>query len=104
MSQYLYSESEEQASDHREDDEETKTEAYLAARGLRRNVETGEIEEDITSVVRVKIICSCGSYTCCMISRFGHPVEVFKGDIEPLYPQLARDRRAVELKGGVMPW
>lgn len=100
MSQYLYNEPEASASDHVEDEDETKTEALLKAKGLRRNLETGEIEEDVTSTIRVKIICSCGSYTCGAIRTFGHPVEVFKDAIEPLYPQMSRDKRAIELKGG----
>lgn len=104
MTSNLYTEPESAASDHVEDDEEAKTEAYLKAKGLRRNEETGEIEEDVESMIRVKVICSCGSYTCGMIRTFGHPVEVFKDAIEPLYPQMSRDRKALDLKGKVLSW
>lgn len=51
-----------------------------------------------TNAKAVKI-CSCGHYTCPLQPRFGHPVPVFKEDIEPLWPQSTRDKRAIELKG-----
>ncbi len=43
-------------------------------------------------------ICSCGYFSCPMIVHYGHPVPIFKEDIEPLHPQTVRDIRALELK------
>ncbi len=47
--------------------------------------------------VRVKVICSCGYYTCGMIRRFGHPEPVYQVEIRPLPSQYARDLRALAL-------
>lgn len=51
------------------------------------------------ATVRVKVICSCGYYTCGMIRRYGHPEPLYRSDIRPLPSQYARDRRALELHG-----
>jgi hypothetical protein len=96
---YLYLETEEDySSDHSEnDDEETRTAEYLEKKGLKLD-EYGQIVEDVESRT-VAVICSCGYYTCGAIERFGHPLPVFQEDIEPLFPQHSRDKRALELKG-----
>lgn len=51
------------------------------------------------ATVRVKVVCSCGSYTCRAIRLFGHPVPVFQTEIEPLPSQYARDEHALRLHG-----
>ncbi len=50
---------------------------------------------------RVKVICSCGHYTCPWVVRFGHPEPVYHESIEPLPSQYARDERALALRGGL---
>jgi hypothetical protein len=91
-------ETEQEAAEHQEnEDEEARTREYLAKRGLKVD-EYGDIVEDTESRI-VKVICSCGHYTCSLVDRYGHPVPVFKEDIEPLWPQHERDKRALELKG-----
>ncbi len=54
------------------------------------------LEGQQVAAQRVKI-CSCGYYTCGLITRLGTPVPTFKADIEPLYPQSQRDKRALEI-------
>lgn len=49
-------------------------------------------------VVRQKVICSCGYYTCAQIVRFGLIVPVFRAEIEPIPSQVTRDRRALQLR------
>jgi hypothetical protein len=49
---------------------------------------------------RQTLICSCGHRTCRMINRYGLTVPTFRGDIEPIPSQYARDRRALEIKAG----
>lgn len=48
----------------------------------------------------VKVICSCGSFSCGAITTFGHPVPLYQAEIEPLSSQYSKDCRAVALKGG----
>lgn len=55
-----------------------------------------EEEEKITR--RTKLICSCGSFTCGAIVRFGLSVPTFEGDIQPIPSQHVRDIRALEIK------
>jgi hypothetical protein len=61
-------------------------------------IEGAAISSDATSSSFLEI-CSCGYHTCSMIFLYGHPIPVFKSDIEPLFPQSRRDQRALELKG-----
>lgn len=80
------------------DDEEAAIKEYLVKIGM--TVENGEIVIKDQDALQKIVICSCGAFTCSQVSRFGHPVPVFKEDIEPLWPQYARDQRALALKGG----
>lgn len=86
--------------EHEEDTRaEVRTAEYLEKRGLKLD-EQGNVVRDLKTR-RVPIICSCGIYTCCMVTRFGHPEPVFEEDIKPLWPQSKRDRKALELKGAM---
>jgi len=80
------------------DGEEEAIKRYLAKIGAV--VEDGRVVVKNPEAVQKIIICSCGCFTCPAVSRFGHSVPVFKEDIEPLWPQHARDVRALQLKGG----
>lgn len=88
---------EEQAapSDHSASDEEEEALKKALAAIFGEEV----LEGAAVSSGAVVEICSCGYHTCSMISRYGHPVPVFRSDIEPLFPQSRRDERALELKG-----
>ena len=95
----LYLEQEEQTSpsDHSASDEEEE-----ALRALLAKIEADELAaEDLVAAAKLarRQICSCGFFTCGAIGRYGHPLPVFKEDIEPLWPQGTRDQRALELKG-----
>ncbi len=84
---------------HEDDDENAvRTAEYLDARGLKLD-ENANVVENTTSEM-VALVCSCGSMMCGMIERYGHPRPVYGEAIEPLPTQSARDRHAVELKGG----
>lgn len=51
--------------------------------------------------VRIKVICSCGSYQCGAIGAFGHPDRtVYEPEIKPLPTQWERDQLARRLKMG----
>jgi hypothetical protein len=93
-----YTDTEERASDHSAQDEEE--EAYKRAL-MKAGVldENGEVIAEVADKLSRTEICSCGFFTCPAISTYGHPVPLFKSDIEPLYPQMTRDVRALELKG-----
>lgn len=91
-------ETEERLGDHQASDEdEEQAKKALARAGLQLD-EDGNLIDASEAAKRVQI-CSCGFYTCPAIVRYGHPVPVFKEDIEPLFPQSRRDERALELKG-----
>lgn len=62
-----------------------------------------EDKEEGVKQVMEPIVCSCGSMRCGAINTFGHPRPVFQGDIEPIPNQWERDRRALMLKGRVLP-
>jgi hypothetical protein len=95
LEQYL--DTEERAADHSAQDEEE--EAYKRAL-MKAGVldENGEVIADAAAKLNRTEICSCGFFTCPAIVTYGHPVPLFKEDIEPLHPQSRRDRRALELK------
>lgn len=95
-----YAETEEISADHSaSDEEEEAAKRALIAAGLL-DAEGEALEKRYAgNVTKRVIICSCGYYTCSAIGLYGHPVPVFKEDIEPLFPQGRRDRRALELKG-----
>jgi hypothetical protein len=57
-------------------------------------------DEQKNKVVTEVYICSCGFHTCPVIVRFGLPFSIFKGDIEPLFPQMSRDKRALDIREG----
>ena len=80
-----------------EDEEEEARLRRKLAEAL--DLETGEIINKAKLQNMGRKICSCGFFTCGAIRLFGHPVPVFAEQIEPLYPQGKRDRRAIELKG-----
>ena len=95
---------EEQADHDATDEAEEALLKYLASIGLEKN-ERGEIvpteaasQQAKDAASRVKI-CSCGFHTCRLIGLYGHPVPVFKEEIEPIPSQMMRDLRALELKG-----
>jgi hypothetical protein len=48
---------------------------------------------------QLKLICSCGFYTCPMVTRYGLPEPVYQAEIRPLPDKYQRDRRALELQG-----
>lgn len=100
MAQYLTEDSELEYSpaDHEvADEEEEKMRELLAQQMGLASVD--ELEDALkTSPVKQHDICSCGYFTCGMIVHYGHPVPVFKEDIEPLHPQYTRDQRALQLK------
>jgi hypothetical protein len=85
----------ETSGDHEEADEEL-------ARVLRERAGLGELGEVVDEAkmraARVEV-CSCGYFTCGMISRYGLPVPTFKEDVEPLWPQARRDERALQIRG-----
>jgi hypothetical protein len=61
-------------------------------------LEAEEAEEREALTRRTKLICSCGSFTCGAIVRFGLSVPTFEGDIQPIPSQHVRDIRALEIK------
>lgn len=99
------SENEWELREHEVDDEE---EALAAERERRVQGALEQATADRNERIRREMedqlqkmeICSCGHYSCRMRPTFGHPVPLFKSDIEPLWPQSTRDRRALELKAG----
>lgn len=44
-------------------------------------------------------ICSCGHFTCGLITRYGLLVPTFTDEIEPIRSQSRRDVRALEIRG-----
>lgn len=84
--------------DHVEKEDEERLTKVIEEQGLELD-EFGDLVQKKTSVAKT-MICSCGFYTCPMVKKFGHPMPVFKEQIEPLHPQGRRDKRAVELKKG----
>lgn len=67
---------------------------------LRELARLAQIDEQRNKVVAEVYICSCGYHTCPIIVRYGLPFSIFKGDIEPLFPQISRDKRALEIREG----
>lgn len=98
LSTYDETELESDAALHEDDDEQiARTQEYLEARGLKLD-EEGNVVEDQTSTL-VAIVCSCGSLTCGMIERYGHPRPTYEEHVRPLPTQYQRDVHAAQLKG-----
>ena len=96
MLQYLQLTESESEEDHTaEEDEE---EAML--RSLARVMDQDQIplEGMLDQAMRVDI-CSCGYFTCRMITCYGLPVPTFTDEIEPIRSQSSRDKRALEIRG-----
>ena len=91
-------------------DDPTKDETSIAVQELleriaeadeeaRKAIETAMKADLAAKTASIKIVCSCGFTRCGLIGRFGHPVPVFKAEIQPIPSQYARDMRALALKG-----
>lgn len=63
-----------------------------------KEAERKAITTGATKSVRVKEICSCGSFTCPLIRKYGLPETVYEREIKPL-PSGQRDQAALRLKG-----
>lgn len=75
-------------------EEENETSA-LSRRLLADPENTTKVPSKATSV---KLICSCGSYSCGYIRTFGLPLPVYEAEIAGLGTQEEKDRRARELR------
>jgi hypothetical protein len=103
MFQYLLTETEEQHA------ERVGAEAESVLWGGEDENETSELSRRLRAdpeavvkvparAVTVKRICSCGSYTCSEIRRFGLPEPVYLAEVAGLPTQYERDRRAAALQ------
>jgi hypothetical protein len=97
---YLSLETYERAEVAAEDHGETDEERAAALRALAGLGEVADAARLAASSRRGVEVCSCGHFTCGLIGRYGLPVPTFKDDVEPLFPQSRRDRRALEIRGG----
>ncbi len=97
MSLYLETESEESERHGDNEDQEIVYQELLVKAGLAEDLEAKAASK---AIAMVAIVCSCGSMKCYMIRRYGLPRPVFHAEIEPVFPQSSRDRKALGLVGG----
>lgn len=75
---------------HGDDEEqELKYQELLVKEGLA---------EEEPKRISVPLVCSCGSLRCGAIGRFGLPKPTYHEHIEPVWPQMSRDRKAEKMK------
>jgi hypothetical protein len=86
---------EDEASSHIDDKEQ---EALLRKKLADIIDECNCVKKDQHKAAMQVEICPCGNFSCGMIKTLGLPVPIFKEEIERLYPQPRRDRRARELR------
>lgn len=96
MSQYLEMESEETERHGDNEDQEVIYQELLVKSGLAEDLDAKAASK---AIAMVAIVCSCGSLKCYMIRRYGLPRPTFHVEIEPVFPQSSRDRKAEKMVG-----
>jgi hypothetical protein len=98
---YMTFETESEESERHGDneDQEVVYQELLVKAGLATDEQAIAASKAIAQTRAIPLVCSCGSMRCYMVRRYGLPKPTFHAEIEPVYPQASRDRKALTLVG-----